>query len=92
MTVQNLTKELAKNLGIEENSGVIVSDVQPGSPAAMSDIREGDLIKEINRKKIANVTEFKKALSEGDKEKGILLLVKRGEISRYAIIKAAKGK
>lgn len=92
MTVQNLTKELAKNLGIEENSGVIVSGVQPGSPAAMSDIREGDFIKEVNRKKITNVTEFKKALSEGDKEKGILLLVKRGEFSRYVIIKAAKGK
>lgn len=87
MTVQNLTKELAKNLGIEEDSGVIVSEVQPGSPAAMSDIREGDLIKEVNRKKVANVTEFKKALSEGDKEKGVLLLVKRGEFSRYVIIR-----
>ncbi|MEK7291370.1 MAG: PDZ domain-containing protein, partial [Planctomycetota bacterium] len=81
------TKELAKSMGIEENSGVIVTEVQPGSPAAMSDIREGDFIKEVNRKKIANVTEFKKALSEGDKEKGILMLVKRGEFSRYVIIK-----
>lgn len=87
MTVQNLTKELAKSLGIEEDSGVIVSEVQPGSPAAMSEIREGDLIKEVNRKKISNVTEFKKALSEADKEKGVLVLVKRGEFSRYVIIK-----
>jgi serine protease Do len=88
MTVQNLTKELAKSLGIEEETGVIVSGVQPGSPAAMSDIREGDLIKEVNRKKISNVTDFKKALSEADKEKGALILVKRGEFSRYVIIKA----
>lgn len=88
MTVQNLTKELARSLGIEEDSGVIVSEVQPGSPAAMADIREGDLIKEVNRRKVTNVTEFKKALSEGDREKGILLLVKRGEFSRYVIIKA----
>jgi len=87
MTVQNLTKELAKSLGIEEDSGVIVSEVQPGSPAAMSEIIEGDLIKEVNRKKISNVAEFKKALSEGDKEKGILMLVKRGDFSRYVIIK-----
>jgi serine protease Do len=88
MTVQNLTKELAKSFGIEEDSGVIVSEVQPGSPAAMADIREGDLIKEVNRKKITNVTEFKKALGEADSEKGVLLLVKRGEFSRYVIIKA----
>jgi serine protease Do len=87
MTVQNLTKELARSLGIEEDSGVIVSEVQPGSPAAMADIREGDLIKEVNRKKVTNVTEFRKALSEGDKEKGILMLVKRGEFSRYVIVK-----
>ena len=87
MTVQNLTKELAKSLGIEEDSGVIVSEVQPGSPAAISEIREGDFIKEVNRKKISNVTEFKKALHEGDKEKGILMLVKRGDFSRYVIVK-----
>ncbi len=87
MTVQNFTKELAKSLGIEEQSGVIVSEVQPGSAADMSDIREGDLIKEVNRKKVSNVAEFKKAVNEGDKEKGILLLVKRGEFSRYVVIK-----
>jgi len=87
MTVQNLTKELAKSLGIEEESGVIVTEVQPGSPAAMSEIREGDFIKEVNRKKINNVTEFKKALNEADKEKGVLMLIKRGEFSRYVIIK-----
>lgn len=51
MTVQNLTKELAKSLGIEEESGVIVTEVQPGSPAAMSEIREGDFIKEVKPKK-----------------------------------------
>ena len=87
MTVQNLTKELAKSLGVEEESGVIVTEVQPGSPAAMSEIREGDFIKEVNRKKINNVTEFKKALNEADKEKGVLMLIKRGEFSRYVIIK-----
>ncbi|OHB98366.1 MAG: serine protease [Planctomycetes bacterium RIFCSPLOWO2_12_38_17] len=87
MTVQNLTKELARNLGVEEDSGVIVTEVQPGSTAATADVREGDIIKEVNRKKISNVSEFKKALSEGSKEKDILLLVKRGEFSRYVVIK-----
>ncbi|MCF6158183.1 MAG: DegQ family serine endoprotease [wastewater metagenome] len=87
MVVQNLTKEIAENLGIEDKSGVIVSGVQPGGPAAMAEIREGDLIKEVNRKKVNNVTEFRKAISEADKEKGILMLIKRGEFSRYVIIK-----
>jgi serine protease Do len=34
------------------------------------------------------VADFRKAIGEGDKEKGILLLVKRGEFSRYVIIKS----
>ena len=88
--MQNLTKELAKSLGIEEDSGVIVSEVQPGSPAAMSEIREGDLIKEVNRKKISNVAEFKKALSEGDKEKGILLLVKEASFPAMLLSRQRK--
>ncbi|MEK6738669.1 MAG: DegQ family serine endoprotease [Planctomycetota bacterium] len=91
MTVQDLTKELAKSLGLEEAGGVIVSEVQPGSQAANAEIREGDIIKEVNKKKVGNVAEFKKALREGDKEKDILLLIKRGEFSRYVVVKS-KGK
>jgi serine protease Do len=91
LTVQDITKEIAKNLGIEEESGVIVSSVQPGSPATESDIREGDIIKEVNRKKISNVKEFKNVVGDADKEKGVLMLVKRGDFSRYVIVKS-KGK
>ncbi|MEK6622156.1 MAG: PDZ domain-containing protein, partial [Planctomycetota bacterium] len=71
--------------------GVIVSEVQPGSQAANAEIREGDIIKEVNKKKVGNVAEFKKTLREGDKEKDILLLIKRGEFSRYVVVKS-KGK
>ncbi|MGQ3685621.1 MAG: DegQ family serine endoprotease [Candidatus Loosdrechtia sp.] len=88
IVVQDITKEIAKNLGIEEEIGVIVSDVQPGSPAAESDIREGDIIKEVNREKVSNVQEFKRAIEAADREKGILMLVKRGDFSRYVIIKS----
>jgi len=91
MTVQNLTEELASRLGVEDTSGVIVTEVQPDGPASAADIREGDIIKEVNRKKVGNVAEFKKAISAEDKEKGILLLVKRGTFSRYVIVKT-KGK
>ena len=63
---------------MEEAGGVIVSEVQPGSQAANAEIREGDIIKEVNKKKVGNVAEFKKALREGDKEKDILLLIKEG--------------
>ncbi|MCL4727171.1 MAG: PDZ domain-containing protein, partial [Candidatus Kuenenia stuttgartiensis] len=90
MTVQNITSEIAKNLGLENETGIIVSAVQPGGPAAMVGIREGDIIREVNRKKITTVEEFNSAVQKGDKKKGILLLVKRGEYAQYIIVKSDK--
>ncbi len=90
MTVQNITSEIAKNLGLENETGIIVSAVQPGGPAAMVGIREGDIIREVNRKKITTVEEFNSDVQKGDKKKGILLLVKRGEYAQYIIVKSDK--
>lgn len=87
-TVQNLTSEIAKSLGLSEVSGVVVTEVMPGSPAALADIREGDLIKEVNRQKVNNVDEFGTAIRSADKE--ILLLVKRGDYTRYVVLKIKK--
>ncbi len=88
MTVQDLTEELAGSLGYEGESGVVVSAVEQGSPAAEADIREGDLIKEVNREKIANVKEFKQALRKSEKGKDVLLLIRRGMHTRFVIIKS----
>jgi serine protease Do len=87
MTVQDLTEELAGSLGYEGESGVVVSAVEQGSSAAEADIKEGDLIKEVNREKIANVKEFKQAL-KSEKGKDILLLIRRGMHTRFVIIKS----
>lgn len=90
ITVQNLTKELAENMGIEKDSGVLVSDVQPGSTAAMAGVRQGDLIEAVNRTNVKNTAEFKKALKKADKKKGILFLIKRERYSRYLVVKESQ--
>ena len=87
MMVQDLTEELAASMGYEGESGVLVSSVEPGSPAAMAEVKEGDLIKEANREKVSNVNDFRKALKNADKDQDILLLVKRGAHTRFVIIK-----
>ena len=61
ISVQNLTEELAKSFDFEGETGVVVTAVEPGSPAAQADVKEGDLIKEVNRNKINNLEEFKDA-------------------------------
>lgn len=88
MTVQDLTKELADSMGYEGENGVLVSSVEQGSPAAQAEIKEGDLIKEVNREKVTNVKEFKEVLRGADKDKDILLLIRRGMHTRFVIIKS----
>jgi serine protease Do len=87
ISVQNLTEELAKSFGFEGENGIVVSAVEPGSPAAQADVKEGDLIKEVNREKINNIKEFREALKNTEEGKDILLLLRRGMHTRFVIIK-----
>jgi serine protease Do len=87
MTVQELTPELAKSLNIEDQKGLIVSSVQPGSPAATSGIKRGTIILEVNQQQIGKLSELKKILDQIKPGDNLLLLVKEGEHTRYVVLK-----
>jgi S1-C subfamily serine protease len=63
MTVNDITDDLKKNYGITEAEGVVVTQVKEDTPSWEADIREGDVIYEINRIKIKNINDFKNAIS-----------------------------
>src|SRR4030095_5701265 len=51
LAVQTLTPELADNLSLDKSlKGVVVTQVEPGGPAAEAGLRRGDVILEVNRK------------------------------------------
>jgi serine protease Do len=85
LAVQDLTPEVAQQLGIEGDRGVLVSQVEPESPADEAGIRRRDVILEVNQRPVANVREFSQALSKSDK--GALLLVRRGEAEIFVAVK-----
>jgi len=85
-TVQNLSKDLARQFGYENLKGVLVSEVVPGSPAQLAGIRSGTLILEVNRKPIKNTNEFLKALENSKKSQKVLLLVRDQRYSRYIML------
>jgi serine protease Do len=74
--VANLTPHLADKLGLPASAtGVVVTDVDPSSKIAESGLRQGDVIQEVNRQPVTNVSEFQSALKKSGGDP--LLLVSR---------------
>jgi serine protease Do len=85
IAVQNLTPELARNLGAREDRGVVIASVEQGSSAHMAGLREGDVIVEVNRKRVASVEDFKAALAISPKS--VLMRVKNADGTKFVVIR-----
>ena len=88
LVVEALTPALAREHGLEDvERGVIVTDIRRGSPAALKNIRTGDLLLEVNRQEVETTAEVENALrgvAEGDP---VLLLLRRGTTTFYTAVK-----
>ena len=62
--LQEVTPELAKDFNLSENLGVLVGEVQPETPAAKAGIKEGDVITELNGKKMNDVRHLRNAVAQ----------------------------
>jgi Do/DeqQ family serine protease len=86
--VQELTPELAAQFRIAGiKQGVVVIAVEDGSFADEMGLQEGDVILEINRKKIESLKDFEKAMKDANVEKGILFQIHRKGSSFYLTFK-----
>lgn len=94
--VEGVTEELARVLDLPEQRGVLVTTVEPNSPADRAGLSRGDVIEEFNEKVVRNSKEFKDLVTQAakpvenakpDEPKLILALVRRKEGVRYVIIK-----
>ena len=84
--VQDITPELRMSLRIPKRvSGVIVTDVEEASPA-FSSIQKDDIIMEIDRTKVSNVSEYEKITSRIGKESEILLRIWRAGKVFYLVL------
>jgi len=86
ITVQNLTPEIAKQLGLKKDTGVVVAGVEQGSPAEESGIQTGDVIQQVNRKPVKNVDDFVQKVETAKNQDSILLLLQRGQNNLFAAV------
>jgi serine protease Do len=86
ISVQNLTPQLARRLRSSSDSGVVVTRVEPGSPAADAGIQTGDIIREVNRKSVKDADDLIQKIEQAKDQNNILLLVQRGQNNLFAAV------
>lgn len=84
--VDELTPEIRREWDLGPRiQGVVVSEVSPDSPAAEAGLQRGDIIEEVNRRPIVNVSQYRAAIREAG-EHAIVLLVNRGGSTTFMVI------
>jgi serine protease Do len=91
VSVQGLNSELRQQLRVPETTqGIVVTDVDADSAAAEAGLQQGDVITQVNHKKVVSVDQFSSAVRQGDGSGSTLLLVKRGGGSLFLVIPTGK--
>ena len=85
VSVENLTSQVARGLGLSAGvGGVVVTDVDPNSAAANAGLQRGDVIQEVNRRPVKSVSEFEAAVRNS--KEGTLLLVNRNGHTTFVAV------
>ncbi|HXI04663.1 MAG TPA: DegQ family serine endoprotease [Candidatus Saccharimonadales bacterium] len=77
--IQNLTPDIAEGLGIKDQKGAIVSEVQPGTPAADAGLKQGDVIVGLNGKPVESSLDLRNSIAETKPDTKVDLDIIRGE-------------
>jgi serine protease Do len=75
ITVQELTNDLAARLGIKEFKGLVITEVEPGSPAEDAGVTVGEIIVEINGQRPESPEQFN----------AVVTAIKKGGIARLLL-------
>jgi len=63
VSIQNVTPELAKSLGIKETEGALIAGIESHSPADKAGFKRGDLVIALDGKKIVDSTNLRNMVS-----------------------------
>jgi serine protease Do len=81
--VQNLTPELAQQLGYSDTEGVVVTQIDQRSEAYQAGVRRGMVIREVNHQEVTNTQDFRQAVQKAEQEKQLLMLVENQQATLY---------
>jgi serine protease Do len=86
IALDDLSGELAEQLGLESTSGALVAQVEPSSPAARAGLQPGDVIVEVDGVAVESAARCAQALRnvEGGQ---VRLLVRNADGQRFVVVK-----
>jgi serine protease Do len=77
VSIQGVTPDLAKNFGLPDAKGALVSEVLPGSPAAKAGIKSGDVIVDFDGKYVEDQTALRNIVAQTPVGKNVKVKVVR---------------
>ena len=89
LRVQNLTADLAERLGVDEEGGVLITAVEPGSSAEEAGLHRQDIILEVDKHEVKDVGDLEERLAKADD--GALLLIRRGDSTLFVPLEQPQG-
>ena len=78
LSLQPVTPQAAKQLGMDGSDGLIVTEVDQAGPAAEAGISRGDVVMEINRQSVKTVDDVQSALDRAGDRPVLMLIARRG--------------
>lgn len=86
---RDASKENLQEFGIrrQASGGAIVTEVEAGSAAAVAGLEPGDVITEAGGKPVLSQKDLTEVLEAANPDRGVLLLLERGDRRTFAILK-----
>ncbi|MHB8138685.1 MAG: DegQ family serine endoprotease [Smithellaceae bacterium] len=86
ISAQEVTPDIARQLGVRPE-GVMVTNIQEGSPADEVGIQPQDIIVQVNRVKISSMNDYTREITKAGVKKSVTLLIKRGRSSFFVAMR-----
>ncbi len=88
-TVREVTEEIATRLNLPSSTGVMISGIKPGSFAAESGLRPGDMVLQLDDVVIEDLAHWSQAAQQAIETAStrLLLTVRRGPVRYFVVLK-----
>ena len=87
LSLQPVTPQVARQLNLNSDQGLVVTDIDPTGPAAEGGLARGDVILEMNKQAVASTDDVRSVLDKAG-SRPVLMLVARQGRTIYLTVRA----